>query len=69
MGSTATTPILWSISAGVGFFWTAIPQTSKEAKSITQVIPILGLPPSFVQAFIQRENINELIRDNGFARG
>lgn len=24
-------------------------------------------PPTFVQAFIQRENINELIRDNGFA--
>jgi len=26
-------------------------------------------PPTFVQAFIQRENINELIRDNGFAGG
>ena len=26
-------------------------------------------PPKFVQAFVQRENINELIRDNGFAGG
>jgi len=26
-------------------------------------------PPTFVNAFIQRENINELIRDNGFAGG
>lgn len=26
-------------------------------------------PPTFVNAFIQRENINELIRDNGFADG
>jgi hypothetical protein len=26
-------------------------------------------PPKFVNAFIQRENINELIRDNGFAGG
>jgi hypothetical protein len=26
-------------------------------------------PPTFVQAFIQRENINELIKDNGFAGG
>lgn len=26
-------------------------------------------PPQFIQAFIQRENINELIRDNGFTCG
>jgi len=26
-------------------------------------------PPTFVNAFVQRENINELIRDNGFAGG
>jgi len=26
-------------------------------------------PPTFVPAFVQRENINELIRDNGFAGG
>lgn len=26
-------------------------------------------PPTFVQAFVQRENINELIRENGFAGG
>ncbi|MCX5829849.1 MAG: hypothetical protein NTV58_17920, partial [Deltaproteobacteria bacterium] len=26
-------------------------------------------PPTFVNAFIQRENINELIRDNGFFLG
>jgi len=26
-------------------------------------------PPKFVQAFVQRENINELIREAGFAGG
>ena len=53
-----------------GLFLNGNPANIERGKKYYANNPDTSLyPPSFVHAFIQRENINELIRDNGFAGG
>jgi hypothetical protein len=51
-----------------GLFLDGNPTNIERGKKYYANNPDTSLyPPSFVQAFVKRENINELIRDNGFA--
>jgi hypothetical protein len=53
-----------------GCFIDGNPQNIKNGKEYYAKNPdTWAYPPTFINAFIQRENINELIRDHGFAGG
>ncbi len=53
-----------------GLFMDGNPENIEKGRKYYANNPDTTLyPPTFVQAFIQRENINELIRDNDFAGG
>lgn len=53
-----------------GLFLDGNPSNIEKGKKYYEKNPdTYAYPPTFAHAFIQRENINELIRDNGFAGG